>query len=325
MKHIFLYIMTLLLTVVAGSRAQSTASDLIVLSPNASGTVWTLPEGMFDYDMELEVTYYTDEEVAEMEDAAFTAGVGLTTTDGTTWMLDATPSFDFDLEVDYETDLALSESDDNMTKLNEWNGYEADVTLTRTLAKDMWNTFAAPFSTVIPNGWTVKELTSASFVDGTLTLNFATAASIEAGKPYLVKVGTAADLSASTFTSVVVNKTGVPFTSTNVDFVPTLGATTIPAGETKKVLFLASGNQLKNPSSLPTPIKGFRAYFQLKDEGVEARSFNMNFDDETMGITITVGTDYTDKTDEMFDLQGRKVASPAKGVYILNGKKVVIK
>ena len=28
---------------------------------------------------------------------------------------------------------------------------------------------------------------------------------------------------------------------------------------------------------------------------------------------------------EVFDLQGRKVNQPAKGLYILNGKKVVIK
>jgi hypothetical protein len=314
--------MTLLLTVVAGARAQSTASDLIDLSPNADGTVWTLPNGKLDYDMELEVTYYTDEEVAEMIDAAFAAGVDLTTTDGKIWMLDETPNFDIDLDVEYETALALNEEADNTAKLNEWDSYEADVTLTRTLTKDMWNTFAVPFSTAIPSGWNVKELTSASFADGTLTLNFATAASIEAGKPYLVKVGATTDLSASAFTDVLVSKTGVPFTSTNVDFVPTLGATTIPAGETKEVLFLASDNQLKNPSSLPTTIKGFRAYFVLRGETIEARAFNMNIDDETTGITTT---DYTDKTDAMFDLQGRKVATPTKGVYILDRKKVIIK
>lgn len=314
--------MTLLLTVVAGARAQSTAPTPIDLSPSADGTVWTLPGSKFDYDMELEVTYYTDEEVAEMEDAAFTAGVDLTTTDGKIWTLDETPSFDIDLEVDYETALTLNEDDDNTTKLNEWNGYEADVTLTRTLTEGMWNTFAVPFSTAIPSGWNVKELTNASFVDGTLTLNFATAASIEAGKPYLVKVGTAANLSASALAGVIVSKTKVPFTSTNVDFVPTLGATTIPAGDTKEVLFLTSGNQLKNPSSLPTNMKGFRAYFKLRGEAIEARSFNMNIDDETTGIATT---DYTDKTDAMFDLQGRKVTTPTKGVYIVNGKKVVIK
>lgn len=323
MKHIFLYIMTLLLTVVAGARAQSTVSAPIDLDPSADRTVWTLSGSKFDYDMELEVTYYTDEEVAEIIDAAFTAGVDLTSTDGKTWTLDVTPSFDIELEVKYESDpLALNEDDDNTATLNEWDGYDADVTLTRTLTKDMWNTFAVPFSMAIPSGWNVKELTNASFVDGTLTLNFANASSIEAGKPYLVKVGATADLSARAFTDVLVSKTGVPFTSTNVDFVPTLGATTIPAGETKEVLFLTSGNQLKNPSSLPTTIKGFRAYFQLKGDAVEARSFNMNIDDETTGITTT---DYTDKTDAMFDLQGRKVTTPTKGVYIVNGKKVVIK
>ena len=39
---------------------------------------------MPEYDVMLEVTYYTDEEVAEMERAAYTAGVDLTNNgDGT--------------------------------------------------------------------------------------------------------------------------------------------------------------------------------------------------------------------------------------------------
>ena len=112
---------------------------------------------MPEYDVELEVTYYTDEEVAEMEEAAYTAGVDLTpSADGKTWTLAATPAFDIELEVEYETELALSETTDNSAALTEWDGYEADVTMTRTLAAGSWNTFAAPFSTAIPEGWTVN-------------------------------------------------------------------------------------------------------------------------------------------------------------------------
>ena len=94
---------------------------------------------------------------------------------------------------------------------------------------------------------TVKELTSATFADGTLTLNFANASSIEAGKPYLVKVAANTDLSAAPFTGAIVSKDAQPFTSTDVDFIPTLGATTIPDGDTKAVLFLAANNTLLNP------------------------------------------------------------------------------
>ncbi|MBR6276687.1 MAG: hypothetical protein IKR31_07150, partial [Prevotella sp.] len=219
---------------------------------STDGETWTLAS-MPDYDVELEVTYYTE-------------GVELTKNPDGTWTLAATPAFQVELEVEYETALALSETTDNSAALTEWNGYEADVTLTRTLAAGSYNTFAAPFSTAIPSGWTVKELSSTSFADGTLTLKFATAASIEAGKPYLVKVAANTDLSTAPFTGAIVSKDAQPFTSTDVDFIPTLGATTIPDGDTKAVLFLAAGNKLLNPSALPANMKGFRAYFQLKGE-----------------------------------------------------------
>ena len=59
--------MALLLTLATGAWAQD--PDPIDLTPSADGTVWTLST-MPEYDVELEVTYYTDEEVAEMAEMA---------------------------------------------------------------------------------------------------------------------------------------------------------------------------------------------------------------------------------------------------------------
>ena len=97
--------MALLLTVATGAWAQD--PDPIDLTPSADGTVWTLST-MPEYDVELEVTYYTDEEVAEMEEAAYTAGVDLTDNGDGTWTLAATPGFDVELEVEYKADLTLT-------------------------------------------------------------------------------------------------------------------------------------------------------------------------------------------------------------------------
>ena len=48
------------------------------------------------------------------------------------------------------------------------------------------------------------------------------------------------------------------------------------------------------------------------------------FDSEATGIKTTDCTDYTDSV--WYDLNGRKVAAPSKkGIYIMNGKKVVVK
>jgi len=387
--------MALLLTVATGAWAQD--PDPIDLTPSADGTVWTLST-MPEYDVELEVTYYTDAELDQMaadeviakitaigtvtytpeskalidaartaydaltaaqqalvtnystltdaettyaaaEETAYTEGVELTKNPDGTWTLAATPAFDVELEVEYETELALSETTDNSAALTEWDGYEADVTLTRTLAAGSWNTFAAPFSTAIPDGWTVKELTSATFADGTLTLNFANAASIEAGKPYLVKVAANTDLSTAPFTGAIVSKDAQPFTSTDVDFIPTLGKTLVtgPEGDkdnVKAVLFLAAGNKLVNPSVVndatqeASYMKGFRAYFQVKGLAASARAFSMNLGDgETTSISeeLRVESEEFATATEWYTLDGRKLQGQPtqKGVYIVNGKKVI--
>ena len=73
-------------------------------------------------------------------------------------------------------------------------GTFANVTLEgRTLYRDgTWNTLCLPFDiedihSSLLRGATVKTLENTDFADGTLTMNFADASSIEAGKPYLLK------------------------------------------------------------------------------------------------------------------------------------------
>ena len=177
-------------------------------------------------------------------------------------------------------------------------------------------------------GAKVRQLESTSVAENVLTLNFTDATSIVAGKPYLVKVTANTDLSTAPFTGAIVSKDAQPFTSTDVDFIPTLGATTIEGSDTKAVLFLTAGNKLLNPSALPADMKGFRAYFQLKGETASlARAFSIDFGDgETTGI-IAIGTNRAASTDNAtYTLDGRRISKATqKGVYIQNGKKVIIK
>ena len=58
-----------------------------------------------------------------------------------------------------------------------------------------------------------------------------------------------------------------------------------------------------------------------------ARSLTMVFDDEATGIKTTDFTDYTDSDDAWYTLDGRRLqGKPAKsGIYVNNGKKIVIK
>ena len=235
--------------------------------------------------------------------------------------------------------LKLDEAADNSFALNACDGAVADVvTVKRTLQAGSYNTLALPFSMTIADfkaatgddGILVKKLTAASVEGTTLNLTFGDAESIVANTPYLVKVTANTDLSTAPFTGAIVSKDAQPFTSTDVDFIPTLGLTEV-TGDPKEILFLGSGNKLLHPESLPSNMKGFRAYFQLKGEAAAASSFTLDFGD---GETTSINEELRMKNEEfatapVYDLQGRRVANSqkpiAKGLYIVNGKKVIIK
>ena len=68
------------------------------------------------------------------------------------------------------------------------------------------------------------------------------------------------------------------------------------------------------------------AYLPANFDGSSARAFFLLFDDDmqTTGVN-DVRSKMADVRGDFFDLQGRKVANPTKGLYIVNGKKVAIK
>ena len=90
-------------------------------------------------------------------------------------------------------------------------------------------------------------------------------------------------------------------------------------------LFL-SGNKFYYATEHTKHMKAFRAFFDFDDvlsevENASAR-IDFNFDDTT-GIKEIHGAN--GNAEGTYDLQGRKVEEPVKGLYIVNGKKVVKK
>ena len=65
-----------------------------------------------------------------------------------------------------------------------------------------------------------------------------------------------------------------------------------------------------------------RAYLSLDVD--PARELDIVFDNDTTALTLVNSEERTENSD-VYDLQGRKVNNPGKGLYIVNGKKVVIK
>ena len=78
----------------------------------------------------------------------------------------------------------------------------------------------------------------------------------------------------------------------------------------------AEGNEVKVPAG--------KAVLHLISGQAGARAAVLGVVEETTGVNEVIGVKEVND-DSIFDLSGRKVAQPVKGLYIINGKKVVVK
>jgi hypothetical protein len=165
-----------------------------------------------------------------------------------------------------------------------------------------------------------------------ITANFDNVTAIEANHPYIIKVST----SVSEFTvdgvDVVPNeedafiefdngKTG----SRRVVYSGFYGTYHASTTLDEYTLFLNDGKFWYSKGN--TKMKAFRAYFDFNDvlasvEKAEAPVL-ISFDGETTGIDGVKRESITD--DRYYNLKGQRVENPTKGLYIKNGKKVVVK
>ena len=244
----------------------------------------------------------------------------------------------------------LADNEDNTSLLTTRNRYYGDVTIEgRSLARNnTWNTLCLPFNvydgdegdnksfTGTPlEGATVKTLSSTSYYGktGTLTLDFEKVTSIEAGKPYIVKWENGGDnITNPVFKGVTISNQINNVETNAVTFCGVFNPFILKANDKTK-LYLGSSNTLYYPSKERT-VNSFRAYFQLADgitagnptngtQGVKA--FVLNLDDEETGLSPIPSP--KGEGGAYYSLDGRRLSGKPvqKGVYIINGKKVVIK
>ena len=75
-----------------------------------------------------------------------------------------------------------------------------------------------------------------------------------------------------------------------------------------------------------TNIPGNKAFLVLTNAEAQAKGFVLEFEDGgTTGIETIENSKHSTEDGIYYDLQGRRVENPTRGVYIVNGKKVVIK
>lgn len=216
-------------------------------------------------------------------------------------------------------ELTMNETDNALTAQTD---YYTSVTVNRTIKADKkWNTLVLPFNMEIPAGWEVKELTDDTEVDanGNIHLRFATANSIEAGKPYMIRVNEA--VNKIEVENVDVDTKTPTQIGNGINFVGVYTAGNIPTGA-----FFISNNQFYHATGGQNIIKGMRAYLQLP-EGSQAKAITYDISDVPTAID-NINT--SSATTAIYDIQGNRLNSMTKGVNIVkmaNGmvKKVVVK
>ena len=79
-------------------------------------------------------------------------------------------------------------------------------------------------------------------------------------------------------------------------------------------------------TSAEVTIPAGKAYIEVANSAFStARSLNISFDDETTGISEKLRVKSEGFATAVYNLNGQRVAAPAKGLYIMNGKKIIVK
>lgn len=200
------------------------------------------------------------------------------------------------------------------TATKNFEATKATYTMT-AIADGKFGTLVLPFAAQLPADGKAYALDGElNVIDGELVGSAVT--SLAANKPVLVTK--AGEYTAS---AVSVAETSASQINTNGNLTGVYQNTEAPVGSyvlqnhpaTQGVAFYLVG-EVK-----PT-VKPFRAFIPAQDAKVKA--IKVVFDGEATGIK-EITSDNTKA--EIFDLSGRRVAKAQKGVYIINGKKVIKK
>ena len=208
--------------------------------------------------------------------------------------------------------------------------YYETVTMTRKVVAG-YNTVCLPFDldaeqVAYAFGENAKVYTYSETCDDAdnVTINFSTKAdnTIQANVPVLIGDATAST-GAKTFSAVMFKSfTGnYPVVSgNNFDFVGTYAdITAIAAGD----YFIGNGAIYRSAGE--TTIKAFRAYIHEKTgEGQEVK-FLVNGEEFNLPTAISEMNDNATENGTVYNLAGQRVNKAQKGLYIVNGKKVIIK
>ncbi len=252
---------------------------------------------------------------------------------------------------DVETSITITEPDDGYIKFNEDSstlpaytaGEKGNVRMTRNIKANTWSTIVLPFTLSKAKAESVfgSDVQLAEFdgfettyddedvpIPSSLTIKFKTyqlanTKPVKGGKPFLIK--TSKDITKIEATECTLADAVTPTNGSDPEyelagkFTGSLVKTKVP----EDGLFLSDNKFWYSTGK--TNIKAFRGWFELgavldKETDFEVKMLVMVDDDPTMVEGIS--TDVPQGT--IYDLSGRKLEKvPQKGIYLINGKKIL--
>ena len=227
---------------------------------------------------------------------------------------------DLSLKLAVGEDITINETED-FTPTNTF----ANVTLNRTIKAAM-NTVVLPFELtaddiVTLGGEGAVAYTISDYADD--NLKFATAETVSANTPFFLKA-TAAGTS-FTFNKKFIEE-GMPESVFGDGIGSLLGSYAatfdVPMSDEMQTAYILSGGKFYKVDSAVT-IKGTRFCILLDGEH-NANTLGFTFEDGEANAINGIASE-TAAPEGIYNLQGQKVEKATKGIYIINGKKVLVK
>ncbi len=194
-------------------------------------------------------------------------------------------------------------------QLEEVTDYTYNKAELKTSGDKAYSTLYLPYATTIPGD--VQAYRAATLANNTLTM-----AEVTGTIPAETGVVLVGDAATHTFAPAL--EAGEEVTSLLTGIVNAGEAISNPDS---KVICALNGANTIGFYKFTGTVRPGKAYL-LADATMQAKGFTMNFAGETTGIEGIV-TENTDKV--VYDLSGRRIQNPTKGLYIIGGKKVYIK
>lgn len=222
--------------------------------------------------------------------------------------------------------VSLSESTDNAAVISSNNGKTVDVSLSRTLVADKWNTFCVPFDIDLTDGkLNGVEVRVMEFMDVESNIMcFGTTNKINAGAAYLIKPLNESITNPLLPNVTISNKEPMTSGDGNYSFVGVYSPKSFDEQASKVSLFINGSAKLSRPKVNST-MKGMRAYFACASE--QAASAQLQLGGELTGVASIVSD--VDEDGNIYNLNGvcigKDIKGLSNGLYIKNGKKFVVK